>query len=149
MKLSVPRDSLSAALQLVGRAVSTRGALPSLGGVLAVAGENSLTLRATDMELALTAGADSAKVEREGTVLLPGRLFADVVRSLPPGEVELELRTEQRDVEISAGGARFHLRTLPAEDFPRLPEVEGDTVRLPAGAAGRHDRPGRPGRVAR
>ncbi len=133
MKLSVPRDSLSSALQLVGRAVSTRGALPSLGGVLAVAGESSLTLRATDMELALTTDADGAKVEREGTVLLPGRLFADVVRSLPPGEVELELRNEQRDVEIAAGGARFHLRTLPAEDFPRLPEVEGETARLPAG----------------
>jgi DNA polymerase III subunit beta len=55
------------------------------------------------------------------------------VRSLPPGDVELELRSEQRDVEIAAGGARFHLRTLPAEDFPRLPEVEGDTARLPAG----------------
>jgi hypothetical protein len=90
-------------------------------------------LRATDMELALTANVDSAQVEREGTVLLPGRLFADVVRSLPPGEVSLELRSEQRDVEIAAGGARFHLRTLPAEDFPRLPEVEGETVKLPAG----------------
>jgi DNA polymerase-3 subunit beta len=64
--------------------------------------------------------------------LLPGRLFADVVRSLPPGDVGLELRGEQRDVEIAAGGARFHLRTLPAEDFPRLPELEGETVSLPA-----------------
>ena len=65
--------------------------------------------------------------------MLPGRLFADVVRSLPPGEVRLELRSEQRDVEIAGGGARFHLRTLPAEDFPRLPELEGETVRLPGG----------------
>ena len=62
-------------------------------------------------------------------MLLPGRLLADVVRSLPPGEVTLELRAEQRDVEIAAGGARFHLRTLPAEDFPRLPELEGESVR--------------------
>ena len=66
-------------------------------------------------------------------MLLPGRLFADVVRSLPPGEVTLALRSEQRDVEIAAGGARFHLRTLPAEDFPRLPEIEGESVRLPGG----------------
>ena len=99
-----------------------------------IAADGSLTLRATDMELALTARRRlDAKVEQEGTVLLPGRLFADVVRSLPPGEVELELRSEQRDVEIAAGGARFHLRTLPAEDFPRLPEVEGETVKLPGG----------------
>jgi DNA polymerase-3 subunit beta len=131
MKLSVPRDSLSGALQLVGRAVSTRGALPSLGGILVIASEGTLTLRATDMELALTSRLEDASVEQDGTVLLPGRLFADIVRSLPPGEVRVELRGEQRDVEIAGGGARFHLRTLPAEDFPRLPEVEGETVRLP------------------
>ncbi len=131
MKLSVPRDSLSSALQLVGRAVSSRGTLPSLGGILLVAGPDGLTLRATDMELALTRTLADAKVESEGTVLLPGRLFSDVIRSLPPGDVSLELRSEQRDVEIAGGGARFHLRTLPAEDFPRLPELEGETVKLP------------------
>jgi DNA polymerase-3 subunit beta len=93
----------------------------------------SLTLRATDMELALTRVLSEVEVQGEGTVLLPGRLFADVVRSLPSGDVSLELRGEQRDVEIAAGGARFHLRTLPAEDFPRLPSPEGDSVRLPGG----------------
>jgi DNA polymerase-3 subunit beta len=131
MKLSVPRDSLSGGLQLVGRAVSSRGTLPSLGGILLLAADGALTLRATDMELALTRTLDDAKLEQDGTVLLPGRLLTDVVRSLPPGDVSLELRPEQRDVEISSGAARFHLRTLPAEDFPRLPELEGETVRLP------------------
>lgn len=133
MKLTAPRDSLSAALQLVGRAVSNRGTLPSLGGILLIADGDSLTLRATDMELALTRTVEAASLEQPGTVLLPGRLFGDVVRSLPPGEVSLELRPEQRDVEIAAAGARFHLRTLPAEDFPRLPEIEGETASLPAG----------------
>jgi DNA polymerase-3 subunit beta len=133
MKLSVPRDSLSGALQLVGRAVSSRGTLPSLGGIMLTAADGGLTLRATDMELAITRTLDDARPDDEGSVLLPGRLFSDVVRSLPPGDVALELRAEQRDVEIAAGGARFHLRTLPAEDFPRLPELEGETVRLPGG----------------
>lgn len=132
MKLSVPRDSLSRALALVGRAVSARGTLPSLGGVLLVA-EESLTLRATDMELALTCSLADADVSDPGVTLLPGRLFADIVRTLPPGKVALELRSEQRDLELTAGGARFHLRQLAAEDFPRLPELEGETVSLPAG----------------
>jgi DNA polymerase-3 subunit beta len=132
MKLTVPRDTLSAALQLVGRAVSTRGTLPSLGGILVQASNGSMTLRATDMELALTHALDGPTVETEGSALLPGRLFADVVRSLPPGDVVLSLRSAERDVEVAAGGARFHLRTLAAEDFPRLPELEGDTIKLPA-----------------
>ena len=133
MKLSVSRDTLASGLQLVSRAVSTRGTLPSLGGILAIAGDDGLTLRATDNELALTSTLADAAVATPGTVLLPGRLFADVVRTLPAGEVTLELRSEQRDVEIAAGGARFHLRTLPADDFPRLPELEGEAAKLPAG----------------
>jgi DNA polymerase-3 subunit beta len=131
MKISVSRDSLLSTLQLVSRAVSTRSTLPSLGGILATVNSDGATLRATDMELALTRAVDEAKTEREGTLLLPGRLLVDVVRNLPPGDVVLEQRAEQRDVELTAGSARFHLRTLPAEDFPRLPEFEGETVKLP------------------
>jgi DNA polymerase-3 subunit beta len=82
--------------------------------------------------LGLILEAKDVAVETEGTLLLPGRLLADVVRSLPDGQVTLALRAEQRDVELTAGSARFHLRTLPAEDFPRLPELDGDAARLPA-----------------
>jgi DNA polymerase III subunit beta len=132
MKLSLSRDTLFAALQTVGRAVSSRATLPSLGGIQLAATAEGLTLRATDMEVGLVVSIPEASVESEGTVLLPGRLLGDVARSLPSGDVALALRPEQRDVELTAGGARFHLRTLPAEDFPRLPELEGDGARLPA-----------------
>ncbi|CAN5228298.1 DNA polymerase III subunit beta [soil metagenome] len=132
MKLTAPRETIVPALQQAGRAVSSRSTLPSLGGILFDAGPNGLVLRATDMEMGMTLTLDAVKVEREGTVLLPGRLLADVARSLPSGDVTLEQRTEQRDVELTAGDARFHFRTLPAEDFPRLPEMEGDVATLPA-----------------
>jgi DNA polymerase-3 subunit beta len=132
MKLSIPRDTLVSAVQLVTRAISTRSMLPSLAGVLFTTGGGRLTLKATDMEMSLTCTVGDVAAERDGTVLLPGRLLADVVRSLPTGSVGLEQRPEQRDVEITAGGARFHLRTLPEEDFPRLPELDGGLARLPA-----------------
>jgi DNA polymerase-3 subunit beta len=133
MKLSISRDNLAAALQTVGRAVSSRATLPSLGGIELAARQDGVLLRATDMELGLTVFVGDAAVEGEGTVLLPGRLVGDVVRSLPPGDVTLALRPEQRDVELTAGGARFHLRTLPVEDFPHLPDLDGDGATLPSG----------------
>src|SRR5262245_2307238 len=102
MKLSAPRDDLLSRLQVAGRAVSTRSAVPSLSGVLAEAGEGGLALRATDMEIGFQIELD-AKVESPGSALLPGRLFVDVVRTLPPGEVQLALRPEERDVELTAG----------------------------------------------
>jgi DNA polymerase-3 subunit beta len=133
MKLSISRDTFLAALQVVGRAVSSRSTLPSLSGVKLTAISDELTLAATDTELGLTMNVAEVVIETEGTLLLPGRLLGDVVRSLPSGEVSLALRSEQRDVELTAGGARFHLRTLPAEDFPRLPESTGEVAKLPAG----------------
>ena len=132
MKLTIPRDTLLSALQITSRAVSTRATLPSLGGIQLEGDEESLTLRATDMEVALSTTVGDVALDSSGTVLLPGRLLGDVVRSLPPGDVTLALRPESRDVEITASAARFHLRTLPAEDFPRLPELGDEAATLPA-----------------
>jgi DNA polymerase-3 subunit beta len=136
MKLSTSAADLLAQLQSVARVASTRSAVQALSGVQIVASSAGVELRATDMEVALRVPL-TAEVAREGTVVLPARLLLDVVRSLPKnaGTAELELRPEQQDVELVAGSARFHLRTLRAEDFPPLPEPGGDTVvNVPASA---------------
>jgi DNA polymerase-3 subunit beta len=134
MKLSVPQDPFATRVQLAARALSTRSAMPALGGILLTADDDGLRLQATDMEVSLTLSVPEAKVDSQGSVLLPGRLLGDVVRSLPAGEVSLAQRAEQGDVEITAGSSTFHLRTLTADDFPRLPGFEGEAMRLPAGA---------------
>jgi len=46
----------------------------------------------------------------------------------PGGDVSIELRPSEGDVEVVSGPARFHIRTLRSEDFPPLPEPGGDTV---------------------
>jgi DNA polymerase-3 subunit beta len=133
MKISSSRDALLSRLQLAGRAVSARATVPSLGGILVAASAGTVTLRATDMEMGLALDVDGT-VEAEGSALLPGRLLVDVVRTLPSGDVSVALRPEQRDVELTAGTAKFHLRTLPPEDFPRLPSFEGEAIKLPGAA---------------
>ena len=61
---------------------------------------------------------------------------------------EIELRESERDVEIRSGASGFHLRTLPAEDFPAFPATEGDPLPLPATGARLDHGPGRQGRLA-
>jgi DNA polymerase-3 subunit beta len=74
-------------------------------------------------------------VARPGAVVLPARLLLDVVRSLPAPSLSLELRASEQDVELISGTAKFHLRTLRAEDFPQLPSPDGEArVVLPADA---------------
>ena len=140
MKLSTLSADLLGQLQSVSRVASTRSAVQALSGVQIVATSSGVELRATDMEIALRVPL-AADVVREGTVVLPARLLLDVARSLPKSaeRVEFELRPDQQDVEVIAGHAKFHLRTLRAEDFPPLPGVggsdSGDTVvTVPAAA---------------
>jgi DNA polymerase-3 subunit beta len=124
VKVTCPKDEFTHALAVVGRAVSTRASVQVLGGVLLRGGEGSLELAATDMELSLRLSVE-AQVEGQGAVVAPGRLLVDLARLLPDSDVVLEHRAEQGVLEITCGPAAYKLNTYSAEDFPKLPEVEG------------------------
>jgi DNA polymerase III subunit beta len=134
MKFTISRDKFLQQLGIAVRGVSTRSAIQTLSGVLLRAADGAVELQATDMELGIRVRVDTAP-EREGSVVVPGRLLLDVVRSLPKDEVSIEHRTTEQDVEVVSGPSKFHLRTLPLDDFPKLPEPGGaDVVRVPAKA---------------
>jgi DNA polymerase-3 subunit beta len=130
LKLTTQREELASKLSTVSRAVSTRAATQALSGILLAVSEDGVELSATDGEIGLRTDLD-ASVEGSGRVLLPGRLLAELVRSLADDKVELELREAERDVEIRCGGSRFHIRTLPAEDFPKVPSADGEPLAIP------------------
>src|ERR671915_2650102 len=131
MKLSIGKEQLLSALGIAARGASTRSAIQTLAGVMIRAGDGRVELQATDMELGVRVAVDVAP-ERDGVAVVPARLLLEVVRSLPKDDVTLEYRSSQGDVELVSGSAKFHLRTLPADEFPNLPEV-GDAagVRAP------------------
>ncbi len=127
MKLSVARDAFVAQLQVVTRVASTHSAVQALGGVQLEAADEGVELRATDLEVGLRVPLQ-AEVARTGLAVLPARLLLDVVRALPAGEVSVELRSVEQDVELSAGGATFDIRTLRSDDFPPLPTAESAAI---------------------
>jgi DNA polymerase III subunit beta len=124
VKVTCAKDELTQALSLVGRAVSTRATVQVLGGVLLRASDGQMHLSATDMELSLRLSV-GAQVEGDGAVVAPGRLLVDLARLLPESEVVLEHRPEHGVLEITCGPASYKLNTYSAEDFPKLPDVEG------------------------
>src|ERR671930_1503350 len=134
MKFSVSREHFLNQLGIAVRGVSPRSAIQTLAGVLIRAESGALELQATDMELGIRVRVDTTP-EREGAVVLPGRLLLDVVRSLPKDDLSLEHRASEQDVEVVSGPSKFHLRTLPVDDFPKLPEAgSASTMHVPAGA---------------
>jgi DNA polymerase III subunit beta len=135
LKLAVSRETFLNRLGIAVRGVSTRSAIQTLSGVLLKVESGKAELQATDMELGIRVVLETKSAE-DGAAVLPGRLLLDVVRSLPADELSLEYRASEHDVELVSGSASFHLRTLPLEDFPKLPEAPGDdgALSVPTGA---------------
>jgi DNA polymerase-3 subunit beta len=134
LKLTVSRETFLAKLGIAVRGASTRSAIQTLAGVLLRVDDGHAELEATDMELGLRVGLEPSSANA-GQAVIPGRLLLDVVRSLPTDELSLEYRSAQQDVEVVSGPARFHLRTLPPEDFPKLPQAPSEGVmQVPAAA---------------
>jgi DNA polymerase III subunit beta len=110
-------------LALVSRGVSARSTIQLLGGILLEAGEEVVRLSATDMEVSIQTSSP-ARVEEGGRVVIPARIFNDVVRSLPKGELALVHDSSEGVVRLSARENEYQIRAYAAEDFPRLPEFD-------------------------
>jgi DNA polymerase-3 subunit beta len=123
LKITCAREDLVARVGVVARAVSTRGAVQVLAGVLLRAENGLLELGATDMELSLRTTLP-ADVEGEGALVVPGKLLADLARLLPEKEVVLEHKLDEGVVHVSSGGYASRVNIYSAEDFPRLPPVD-------------------------
>jgi DNA polymerase III subunit beta len=114
-------------LALVSRGVSARSTIQLLGGILLEAGDGALRLSATDMEISVQTSSP-AEVEEEGRVVIPARIFNDIVRSLPGGSFSLEHDESGGTVRLAAGENEYRIRAYAADDFPQLPGFDAEAA---------------------
>jgi DNA polymerase-3 subunit beta len=119
MKFVVERDSLVDAVNWVSKSISNRPITTALLGIVIDASEE-ITLSGSDLETSAKAKF-KAEVSQKGKVLVPGRLLAEISRSLPAKPISFVL--EGTRVLVSAGSAKFTLPTLPLSEYPTLPEL--------------------------
>lgn len=128
MRITCPKEILADKLQAVLKTITTKSAMPVLSGIrIRTAGETGVELASTNMELSLRLRLEAA-VEGEGAVVVPGRLLADIVRSLPAGDVNISVGDGEPVAEVTSGQASFKINCLTAGDFPRLPEMPEEGV---------------------
>lgn len=123
MKIEIDKSDLLYAVSAVERAVSTKNTLPVLGGIMIKAQEGRLSFRATDLELAMECVVN-AEIMEEGEAVVPGRKFSALSRLLPSGSITLSTVGEL--LHISYAGSRLSIPCFEAEEFPLLPQPQGE-----------------------
>jgi DNA polymerase-3 subunit beta len=116
MKFSVARETLLTPMSQVIGVIERRQTLPILSHVLIVLEEGRLSLTGTDLEIQLVARA-GVEAGEPGAVTVPARKLLDILRLLPErSQVSVELREDR--LALRCGSSRFHLTTLPVENYP-------------------------------
>ena len=117
MKFLVEKESLLDAVNWVARSLSVRPIQTSLLGIV-INVDDEITFTSSNLETT-TESVIKADILEKGRVLVPGRLLADIARSLPDKPITFAL--DGTRVLVNAGSAKFQLPTLPVEEFPTLP----------------------------
>lgn len=121
MKFTVERDVLAEAVTWTARTLPTRPSVPVLAGVRIEADpQGSLALSSFDYEVSALSEI-AADVAEGGTILVSGRLLAEISRSLPSRPVEVVV--EGTRAVLTCGSSRFTLLTMPIDDYPALPAL--------------------------
>lgn len=121
MKIRIERDPLADAVAWAARILPQKSQLPVLSGLrLDADSSGALKLSGFDYEVSAEAELD-VTVAEAGSVLVPGRLLADITRSLPGQPVDIA--TDGSRVQVTCGSARFTLPTLPLDEYPTLPDM--------------------------
>jgi DNA polymerase III subunit beta len=120
MKVTLERAALLKSLGHVHRVVERRNTIPILSNVLLHGENQSLLLKATDLDLEVTERLP-ADVSAAGVTTVPAHVLYDIVRKLPDGaQVSLESHGESGQLQLRSGRSRFNLQSLPDADFPDL-----------------------------
>jgi DNA polymerase-3 subunit beta len=127
--IKAQRDSILTPLQSVCGIVEKRHTLPILSNVLIEKSGDQLTWLATDIEIQIRTNTGGASGTDKTAVTVGARKLQDILRSLPDSaDVSLELADKR--MQVRAGKSRFNLQTLPAEDYPRMAQADGEQARL-------------------
>ncbi len=119
MKFTVESNVLVESVNWVSRSLSSRPIMTALLGIV-IDVSNEVTLSASDLETAAKSSFN-ADIKEKGKVLVPGRLLAEIARSLPNKPVSFIL--DNNRVLLTTGTAKFTLPTLPINEYPNLPTM--------------------------
>lgn len=125
MKISLSTETLQKKLPIVFRAVTTRAQLPILTNFLFETKDNILSISATDLEIGIQIKIP-AKIEKEGSVVVPAKIFTELISFLPIGEVTIE--EKDGAIEVISKKTKSMLQIANKEEFPQLYEEKGEEI---------------------
>ncbi len=125
MNFNCQKEDLLYGVQIIGKAISSKNTMPILNGILIIAEDQQITLRATDLDIAVQCSVPADVAEEGKLVIADGKRFIDIVRQLPNNNINISLINDC-DININYGISSINVKGFESEQFPQLPDMQGD-----------------------
>jgi DNA polymerase-3 subunit beta len=120
MKFKINRDHFANGLAQVLNVVGSKATMPILSNVLIEAEKDHISLTTTNLDLGIRCRI-KAEIKDPGSVTLPVKRLAGIVRELPNLDVTVD-GSPNHQVKLTSGGSTFKIMGIGKEEFPPLPE---------------------------
>jgi DNA polymerase-3 subunit beta len=121
MRLSCLQENLNKGLSIVNKIVPSQASLPVLNNILLKTEKGQLKISATNLEIGINK-LIGAKIEKEGAITVPARLFSEYINSLPNEKIDLEVK--DNNVNIHCKNYKATILGIDASEFPLIPEIK-------------------------
>lgn len=122
IQTSLVLEKLKTALSGVERVVNSRSTLPILNNVLIKVEKSGVEIVATDLEIGVKFFL-GGKVEKEGSITVPGKTLINLVNNLHGDTVTLT--SKNNILEVVCGETKADINGMPSDDYPLIPQIEG------------------------
>ena len=122
MKLIISKSNLLKGVQIVSKAVSSKTTMSILECILIDATKGNIRLVANDMELGIETLIEGEIIQK-GSIALPCKIFSDIVRSFPDGDITIETE-DNFNTFLTCEKSKFNIIGRNPEEFSDIPQVD-------------------------
>jgi len=112
-------------LQAVGGVLGSNNTLPILDDFLFNLTEDALIITASDLETTMTVSIPLTMAEEPGMITVPAKKLLDTLKTFPDLPLTFTINEENQSIEISTGEGKYKLTGHNAEEFPKIPNLDG------------------------
>lgn len=133
MKFTINRSKFTKSLTDVLRAISSRTTIPVLTGVKMTIDQSGLMLSGSDSDISIeifipvSDEDNQLEVIKEGGIVLPARIFNEIVRKLSDEKLTIEVG-DNFQTSITSAHAAFNINSIDVDNYPNFPVIDSNEV---------------------
>ena len=122
MRILCSTNLINKALQAIQKPLGSKVTNPLLNGIYIKTLENSIELKASDLEFSAIISIP-AQINEAGKILVAGKQFIDILRRIPSEEIVIYTTQEDNLIHIETNSSEYNLLSMPIEEYPSIERI--------------------------